>query len=61
MVHPDRQGARHRIYAFNDQVNTRFDIATIKSVDDLKPENCTVTDVNLWAWMSEQRLAGSAE
>ncbi len=49
------------IYAFNDQVNTRFDTATIKSVDDLKPENCTVTDVNLWAWMSEQRLAGSTE
>lgn len=42
------------IYAFNDQVTTRFDPGSVHSVDDLVPENCTVTDVNLWAWLAEQ-------
>ena len=41
------------IYAFNDQVTTRIDTAKVASVADLTPENCTVTDVNLWQWMSQ--------
>ena len=49
------------IYAFNDQVTTRFDPTAVTSVDDLVPENCTVTDVNLWEWLSAQRLSGSGE
>lgn len=48
------------IYAFNDQVTTRFDPAKVTSEDYLIPENCDVTGVNLWAWMAEQRLPGSA-
>ena len=49
------------IYAFNDQVTTRIDTAKVASVADLTPENCTVTDVNLWQWMSEQSLPQAAE
>lgn len=49
------------IYAFNDQVTTRFDTAAVTSVEDLVPENCTVTGVNLWQWMSEQKLPEAAE
>ena len=49
------------IYAFNDQVTTRIDTEKVSSVADLVPENCTVTGVNLWQWMSEQSLAQPAE
>ena len=49
------------IYAFNDQVTTRIDTAKVASVADLTPENCTVTDVNLWQWMSQQSLPQAAE
>ena len=48
------------IYAFNDQVTTRFDPAKVTSEDYLTPGNCDVTGVNLWAWMAEQRLPGDA-
>lgn len=44
------------IYAFNDQVTTRFDTAKVSGVEDLIPENCTVTDVNLWTWLAAQKL-----
>lgn len=49
------------IYAFNDQVTTRFDPAKVSSVDDLTSANCTVDGVNLWQWMSEQTLPQAAE
>lgn len=49
------------IYAFNDQVTTRFDPAKVSSVDDLTSANCTVDGVNLWQWMSEQSLPQAAE
>lgn len=42
------------IYVFNDQVTTRFDPEQVSTVDDLVPENCTITDVNLWAWLAAQ-------
>lgn len=48
------------IYAFNDQVTTRIDTAKVSSAADLTPENCTVTDVNLWQWLSEQSLPQAA-
>ena len=44
------------IYAFNDQVATRFDPEKAASVDDLTPENCSVTGVNLWEWLAAQKL-----
>lgn len=44
------------IYVFNDQVTTRFDLAAVTSVEDLVPENCTVTGVNLWEWLAAQKL-----
>ncbi len=49
------------IYAFNDQVTTRFDPAAVTAVEDLTPENCAVTDVNLWQWLAQQSLAQAAE
>lgn len=49
------------IYVFNDQVTTRFDPAKVSSVADLTSGNCTVDGVNLWQWMSEQRLPQAAE
>lgn len=44
------------IYVFNDQVTTRFDLAAVASVEDLVPENCTATGVNLWEWLAAQKL-----
>ena len=42
-------------------MTTRIDTAKVASVADLTPENCTVTDVNLWQWMSQQSLPQAAE
>ena len=42
------------IYAFNDQVTTRFDTSKVTSQDYLTSANCTVENVNLWSWMAAQ-------
>ena len=45
------------VYAFNDQVTTRFDPAQVTSQDYLIYSNCNVTNVNMWSWMSAQSKA----